>query len=141
MKEIARQNLYFKGFPVDRNTSVEELTKDLEAHFSKHGEIKTLKLMSRTVEADGVEHEELLGFGYVSFKTLEGSQKARYDAPKELFRGEHQLYVNAFEWKELRQAHRMERMDQAELAQYMKVERTKKANEVLAAVRADLETE
>jgi len=35
----------------------------------------------------------------------------------------------------------MERMDQAELAQYMKMERTKKANEVLAAVRADLETE
>ena len=35
----------------------------------------------------------------------------------------------------------MERMDQAELAQYMKVERTKKANEVLAAVKADLETD
>lgn len=32
-------------------------------------------------------------------------------------------------------------MDQAELAQYMKVERTKKANEVLAAVKADLETD
>lgn len=35
----------------------------------------------------------------------------------------------------------MERMDQAELAQYMKIERTKKANEVLAAVKADLQTD
>jgi len=67
--------------------------------------------MSRMIEVEGIKHEELLGFGYVSFKTLEGSQKARFDADKELFRGEHKLYVNSFEWKELRQAHRMERMD------------------------------
>jgi hypothetical protein len=49
MKEIARQNLYFKGFPVDGTSTVDELTKDLETHFSKFGEIKTLKLMSRTL--------------------------------------------------------------------------------------------
>lgn len=49
MKEIARQNLYFKGFPVDGTSTVDELTKDLETHFSKYGEIKTLKLMSRTL--------------------------------------------------------------------------------------------
>jgi RNA recognition motif-containing protein len=91
MKDIARQNLYFKGFPVDGNTSIEDLSKELEAHFSKCGEIKTLKLMSRTIEVEGVEHEELLGFGFVSFTTLEGSQKARFDGSKELFRGTHKL--------------------------------------------------
>jgi hypothetical protein len=67
--------------------------------------------MSRTVEVEGLSHEELLGFGYVSFKTLEGSQKARFDGSKEMFRGTHTLIVSSFEWKELRQAHRMERMD------------------------------
>ena len=45
--------------------------------------------MSRTIEVEGAKHEELLGFGYVSFKTLEGSQKARFDAAKELFCGQH----------------------------------------------------
>lgn len=141
MKELARQNLYFKGFPVDGSTSIEDLSKELETHFAKCGDIKTLKLMSRTVEVEGTKHEELLGFGYVSFKTLEGSQMARFDGGKELFRGVHKIYVNQFEWKELRQAHRMERMDQMELAQYMKVEQTKKANEVLSAVKQDLDSD
>jgi hypothetical protein len=50
--------------------------------------------MSRTVEVEGTKREELLGFGYVSFKTLEGSQMARFDGGKELFRGVHKIYVN-----------------------------------------------
>jgi hypothetical protein len=35
----------------------------------------------------------------------------------------------------------MERMDQMELGRYMRTEQTKKANEVLSAVKGDLETE
>lgn len=73
MKELARQNLYFKGFPVDGSCSIQELTKELEEYFAKFGPLQTLKLMSRTVEVEGVKKEELLGFGYVSYKTLEGS--------------------------------------------------------------------
>lgn len=138
MKDLARQNLYFKGFPVDGSCSIQELTKELEEYFAKFGPLQTLKLMSRTVEVEGVQKEELLGFGYVSYKTLEGSQRSRFDAAKEPFRGVHKLYVNQFEWKELRQAHRMERIDQIELAQYMKTEQTKKANEVLQSVKEDL---
>jgi RNA recognition motif-containing protein len=49
------------------------LTKELEEYFGKFGPLQTLKLMSRTVDVEGEKKEELLGFGYVSFKTLEGS--------------------------------------------------------------------
>lgn len=50
----------------------------------------------------------------------------------------YKLYVNQFEWKELRASHRMERIDQIELARYLRMEKTKHANEVLSAVKEDL---
>lgn len=102
MKDLARNNLYFKGFPTDGDTSIEELSQELKTFFEKFGEVKSLKLMQRTVETEGVSREELLGFGYVSFQTLESAQKARFDVTKELFKGDHKIYVNQFEWKELR---------------------------------------
>jgi len=58
-----------------------------------------------------------------------------------MFRGDHKVYVNQFEWKELRQAHKMESIDQKELARYLKDEHAKKANEVLNTVKDDLRTE
>jgi hypothetical protein len=47
MKQMARQNLYFKGFPVDAaNTSekVEQLEVELKEFFTKFGDVKNLKL-------------------------------------------------------------------------------------------------
>ena len=136
MRQVARQNLYFKGFPVDGSQNAEMLTDELKQYFAKFGEVKNLKLIQR--REDGSTKEELLGFGYVSFHTLEAAQKCRFEASKDLFQGVHKLYVNQFEWKELRAGHRMERIDQIELSRYLKTEKTKHANEVLTAVKEDL---
>lgn len=43
------------------------MTEELKTFFAKFGEVKSLKLMSRTVEVEGATHNELLGFGYVSY--------------------------------------------------------------------------
>ena len=111
MRQVARQNLYFKGFPVDGSCSSEDMTEELKQYFAKFGEVKNLELMQSKDEVNGVTREELLGFGYVSFHTLEAAQKCRFEARKDPFKGIHQLYVNQFEWKELRAAHRMEKID------------------------------
>lgn len=103
MKQVARQNLYFKGFPVDGETSTDEMTEELRIYFAKFGEVKNLKLI--------VKDDVMVGFGYVSFHTLEAAQKCRFETAKDLFRDQHKLFINQFEWKELRSAHRMERMD------------------------------
>lgn len=129
MKQISRQNLYFKGFPT-HDQNVENLEQELKVYFSNYGELKNLKLMQRD--------EKLLGFGYVSFHTLEAAQKCRFEASKDLFLGTHKLIVNQFEWKELRISHRMERIDQIELQRYLRTEKTKQANEVLQSVKSDL---
>ena len=71
MRQVARQNLYFKGFPVDE--SADDLSEELKIYFGKFGEVKNLKLMQRTVEVEGASREEMLGFGYVSFHTLESA--------------------------------------------------------------------
>lgn len=141
MRQVAKSNLYFKGFPCDGSATIEELQTELKTYFESFGEVKNLKVMTRSVTVEGLTREELLGFGYVSFHTLEAAQKARFEAGKALFRDAHKLYVNQFEWKELRAGHRMERMDQIELGRYLRAEKTKKANEVLSSVRDDLQTE
>jgi len=92
MKDLARNNLYFKGFPVD--SEIPDLTQELKMFFEKFGEVKSIKLMSRNVDVNGVSQERLIGFGFVSFQNLETAQKARFDVKKELFRGSHELYVN-----------------------------------------------
>jgi hypothetical protein len=59
MKELARNNLYFKGFPIDGATSIQDMTQELKEFFSKFGEIKSLKLMQRTVNSEdsSISHE------------------------------------------------------------------------------------
>lgn len=95
MKDLARNNLYFKGFPTnDEGTSIADLTTELKTFFEKFGEVKSLKLMQRSVEVEGATKDELLGFGYVSFQTLESAQKARFDVNKESFRGAYKIYAN-----------------------------------------------
>jgi RNA recognition motif-containing protein len=57
MKDLARNNLYFKGFPTDGLTSIEDLSQELKTFFEKFGEVKSLKLMSRTINVDGESRE------------------------------------------------------------------------------------
>lgn len=121
MRDLARNNLYFKGFPCDYSTSVADLEIELRAFFEKFGEVKTLRLMHKPVSDQGVQREKLFGFGFVSFQTLESAQKCRYDVQKEFFRGVYKIYANPFEWKELRKAHRMEQIDQRELYRYLQI--------------------
>lgn len=112
VRELARNNLYFKGFPASADDSVEEMTEELRQYFSKFGDIKSLKLPTKTVVSDdGQSHERLLGFGFVSYQNMEAAQKARFDVPKEMFRSVHKITVSQFEWKEQRQAHMMEQYD------------------------------
>ncbi len=94
MKDLARNNLYFKGFPIDGVTQIPDLTEELKGFFAKFGEVKSLKLMQHTVKVSDASRDELLGFGFVSFQTLEATQKARFDVAKEKFRGVHQIIVN-----------------------------------------------
>jgi polyadenylate-binding protein len=45
MKDLARFNLYFKGFPTDGTLSIEDLSQELKTFFGKFGDVKSLKLM------------------------------------------------------------------------------------------------
>jgi len=44
-KQMARQNLYFRGFPVDSSVSIESTEKELVEFFTTFGEVANLKLM------------------------------------------------------------------------------------------------
>jgi len=57
MKDLARNNLYFKGFPTDGVTSIENLSQELKTFFEKFGEVKSLKLMQKNVVSEGVSFE------------------------------------------------------------------------------------
>ena len=67
MRDIARNNLYFKGFPTDSSTPREELEQELREFFSKFGEVKNLKLPMRETTVDGVPTEVLTGFGFCAY--------------------------------------------------------------------------
>jgi RNA recognition motif-containing protein len=121
MRDIARNNLYFKGFPNDTSVSREDLERELAEFFGKFGEVKNLKLPVREATVDGVPTEVLTGFGFCAFQNLEAAQKCRFDIQKELFRGVYKIYANPFEWKELRAAHKMERIDQLELQRFLQL--------------------
>ena len=42
---MARQNLYFRGFPVDTAVSRESTEKELKEFFATFGEVSNVKLM------------------------------------------------------------------------------------------------
>ena len=54
----------------------EALKQQLTEYFAQFGEVNNLALISRKKVAT----EDLVGFGFVSFKTLEGAQTAKYQA-------------------------------------------------------------
>ena len=72
-RTMARHNLYFRGFPVSKD--VEGLKQQLTEYFAQFGEVNNLVLISRKKSS-----EDVVGFGFVSFKTLEGAQTAKYQA-------------------------------------------------------------
>ena len=98
-KQMARQNLYFRGFPVDSAISSKETEKELIEFFSTFGEVNSLKLMlAKKPEAsdsapDATGSNGMLGFGFVCYKSVEDAQRARVEASKRPFRGT-SLYIS-----------------------------------------------
>jgi RNA recognition motif-containing protein len=89
---MVKYNLYFKNLPSDSN---EEELKDF---FSQFGEIRSLRLMRKKVTAKEDESKEAvygesLGFGFVSFVTIESAIRARHECKTKLFKGRY-LIVN-----------------------------------------------
>ena len=100
-KSMANKNLYFRGFPVESDQDVEKIEQDLKSWFSAFGKVQNVKLM---LARGGIETEEgkkpkLLGYGFVCFSSVEHAQKAKQEAPKELFKGK-TLYICQFETRE-----------------------------------------
>ena len=140
---MARQNLYFRGFPVDSSVSVEETEKELTEFFATFGEVSNIKLMLARKPNKGAEPEpndSMLGFGFVCYKSVEDAQRARVEASKRPFRG-NSLYISQFETREQRKAHMLERIDQIEFARYKKREEVKKDMEKLQKLSDDLRSE
>lgn len=110
---MARFNLYFKLVPK------EATEEELRDHFSQYGEIKSLRLMRNAGEAEGAH----LGFGFVSFATIEAAAKARIESKRQLFKGV-QLHVCQFETRQSRTAHLEETRDRRQLENYKQLMRS-----------------
>ena len=140
-KQMARQNLYFRGFPVDPSVTSEETQKELTDFFKTFGEVSNLRLMiAKKASASEAHGDALLGFGFVCFKSVEDAQRARVEASKRPFRG-CSLYISQFETREQRKAHMLERIDQIEFQRYKKREEVKKDMDKLEKLGNDLRSE
>jgi RNA recognition motif-containing protein len=134
-RTMARHNLYFRGFPVGED--MEGLKQQLTEYFGQFGEVNNLHLMTRKKDDQSTD---LVGFGFVSFKSLEGAQTAKYQAQNVLFHGR-KLYINQFETKEQRIASFNERVDILEFQRHLKYLENKRAMEKLESVSSELQTE
>lgn len=145
-RQMARQNLYFRGFPLDPATSIEDTEQELREFFTRFGEVSNIKLMQarKPKEAGALAGaptgESLLGFGFCCYKSVEDAQRARVEAPKQPFKG-CTLFISQFETREQRRAHMLERIDQIEFARYKKREEMRKDMERLQKLSDDLRTE
>ena len=116
-KQMSRQNLYFRGFPVDSSVSNTVTERELQEFFTQFGEVSNLRLMlakkpmpTSCLNEAKVPTENMLGFGFVCYKSVEDAQRARVEASKRPFRG-CTLYISQFETREQRRAHMLERID------------------------------
>lgn len=78
------------------------------------------------------------GFGFVSYKTLEGAQKCRFESAKHLFRSSHRLLVSQFEQKALRGSRLSEKVDNMAFRRYKHMEQNTKAKGRLEQLRTQL---
>jgi len=81
-----RCNLYVKNFPP---TTTKE---QLDEHFKRFGEIESIRIFPKEVEAL---------YAFVCFKSPEGASKAKAELHQQTFMGK-QLYINHYEIKEVR---------------------------------------
>ena len=145
-KQMSRQNLYFRGFPVDSSVSNKITERELHEFFTQFGEVSNLKLMLAKkpmpsgLNENNVPAENMLGFGFVCYKSVEDAQRARVEASKRPFRG-CTLYISQFETREQRRAHMLERIDQIEFQRYKKREEVKKDMDKLQKLSDDLRSE
>lgn len=147
-RQMARQNIYFRGFPMSPDTDIEETQKELAQFFGSFGEVTNVKLMKarKLVKKEDSEEgkvegdEKLLGFGFVCFKSVEGAQRARVEASKRQFKGNY-LFVSQFEAREVRKAHMLEKLDQLEFARYKKKEQIREDSDKLEQLSQQLKTE
>ena len=89
---MLKYNLYFKNLPSESSEN------ELKEFFSQFGEIRSLKLMRKKLPPKEDESKEIvfgesLGFGFVSFVTIESALRARHECKTKLFKGRY-LIVN-----------------------------------------------
>lgn len=60
-----------------------------------------------------------MGYGFVSFVTVEAAQRTKNECSKILFKG-HKLYVNFFQVKSVRESHISEKIDRIQYQNYKK---------------------
>jgi RNA recognition motif-containing protein len=111
---MVRYNLYFKNVP---NEAAE---KELKEYFDQFGEIKSLKLMRKAAAEDSKEEGKSLGFGFVSYTTIESALRARTESRLKPFLGSSTFTVCQFESKSTRLAHMEETRDKLRLDRHKK---------------------
>lgn len=87
-RSMLKLNLFFKDFPEDATD------EELRAHFERFSEVNNIKVVrnqqqpanagSATAAAPGYGSG---GYGFVSFKTAEGAQKAKIEASNFMLKG------------------------------------------------------
>jgi RNA recognition motif-containing protein len=71
LRDLTKFNIYFRGFPTGPDETLEGLTAELTQYFSAFGEIRSIKLMTKTTLVESEKVEKILGFGFVSFQSYE----------------------------------------------------------------------
>jgi polyadenylate-binding protein len=122
-KSMQKFNLYVKNFPLD--TTEEELKE----FFAKFGEVHNVRIMkakkteeskSSSAESSGAAPPESLGFGFVSYTQTESAARAKLETKNVPFKGV-LLYVNQFETKAIREAHKAEVRDKKLLEKHKRI--------------------
>ncbi len=109
---MVRFNLYYKNVPKEAGE------KELKEYFEQFGEIKSLKLMRKVTAEDSKEEGESLGFGFVSYTSIESALRARTESRLKPFLGSPTFTVCQFESKSTRQSHMEETRDKLRLERH-----------------------
>lgn len=95
-RSMLKHNLFFKDFPQDCTD------EELRAHFERFAEVNNIKVIrNNSIGITSAVGSANGGYGFVSFKTPEGAQKAKVEASNFLFKGR-PLSICQFETKVVR---------------------------------------